>query len=233
MVEKNGSFNWMMSWQAFGVTSLVAVVVGVIMITLGWQSGQRSSRLPPATTNPAGIQVTGTSLGTSDAPVVIIEYSDFQCRYCQDFALDIAPRIEAAYVKTGKVRIEYRHVIVLGAESQLAAEAAECAAEQNQFWPFYNNLMWRQYSPDLADITVERLREIARQIGLDMALFNASLASGKFKEKVARDDIEGRAWGITGIPAFFVNDVLADSKVKGNFALFSEIIDAELARLVK
>jgi protein-disulfide isomerase len=231
MSEEKNTSKWLVGWKTFLSLSIAAVVLGAIMVTLGWQSGQRKVIQPPFTTIPSNVTVAGTSMGSPSAPITIMEYSDFQCRFCQNFAISIEPQIEATYIQTGKVRLVFKYVVAFGSESQLAAEAAECAADQNQFWPFYNNLMRLQFSPDDEDITVEKLQEVARQIGLDMAVFDESLSSGKFRDKVIQSDAEGRALAINGIPAFIVNGTLADEKVADSFGEFQKVLDAELARL--
>ena len=235
--KKGDSTKWIVSRGTFLGTSLLAVVLGIVLVTLGWQSGHRQVvLLPPTTTPPTtspGIVVSGTSIGFPRAPITIVAYSDFQCHFCEQFANTIESQIDATYIQTGKVRFVYKHLISFGEESQLAAEASEAAAEQNQFWPFHDALMRLQLSNAASDLSLEKLRAIAQQLGLNMTQFDAGLTSGKFKAKVASDDAEGRATGITGIPAFFVNGIKAPDGVSTSFEEFQKVLDAELARLGK
>jgi len=231
MPEDKDISKWPVGWKAFFSLTLAALILGAIMITLGWQSGRREIIQPPPTTIPSNVVVSGTSMGFPSSPITIVEYSDFQCHFCQNFAMSVAPQIEATYIQNGKVCMVFKYTIAYGSESQLAAEAAECAAEQNQFWPFYNNLMRMQFSGDDEDITVEKLQQFAQQIGLDMTLFKESLSSGKFRNRVIQSDAEGRTLAINGIPAFIVNGILADEKVADSFEEFAKVIDVELARL--
>src|SRR3989337_1514537 len=78
--------------------------------------------------------------GDANAPITIIEFSDFQCPYCGRYATQVGPQIDEQYINDGKVRMGYWHVAFLGEESQWAAEAAECAADQDAFWEYHDKL---------------------------------------------------------------------------------------------
>jgi protein-disulfide isomerase len=177
------------------------------------------------------IIVSGMSIGSPSAPVTVVEYTDFQCHYCQQFTLEIAPLIDQYYIRTGKARFVIKPVIAYGNESRLAAEASECAAEQNQFWPYYHALMGLRLSSSAEDFTIEKAKELAQQLGLNMTLFNESLDSGQFKDKVIQGDTEARSLGFDSIPAFFINGIQADSIVNVSFKEFKMVLDAELDRL--
>lgn len=222
-------------------TTLVAILVGAIVIALGWASAhQEATSAEPAVTGPTTTvnqmatpvaAFSGTSQGSPEAPITIVEYSDFLCPHCQSFAITIKPRLDSAYIQTGKVRFVYKHLISYGEKAQLVAEAAECAAEQDRFWQFYSALMYLRLSPGTPNLTVEKLGGTAGLMGLDVALFHESLTSRKFQAKVQQDDQEGRSLGFTGIPAFFINGVKADDKVVGSFEKFQEVLDAALRKL--
>ena len=179
---------------------------------------------PTTTPTPTpSVYVSGTSRGSLDAPVTIIVYSDFQCGLCQKFALTTEKDLERVYIETGKVRLIYKHFVVEGNESLLAAEASECAAEQNKFWPYYDLLMQAHFSPSREDVTLATLQEFAQTVGLNMDTFNDSMNSGKFKDKINRDAEEGAAAGVTGTPTFFVNGI--PGKGDAPFDAFQKIIE--------
>jgi len=223
--------------------TVAAMLLSALMITLSCVSSNAEStsiELPddPKTTqsgNTTGpkptIIVSGKSIGSPSAPITVIDYSDFQCHYCQNFALDVEPLIDEYYIQTGKIRFVFKHLIIFGDESVLAAEAAECAAEQNQFWPYYHALMGLKLSTRAKDFTTEKAQELAQQLGLDMTLFNESLASGKFKDKVTQEVSESISLGFELIPTFVVNGMQIDSEASESFEEFSRILDAELERL--
>jgi protein-disulfide isomerase len=137
------------------------------------------------------------------------------------------------YVKTGKIRLVYKHLIGYGDESRLAAEAAECAAEQNLFWPYYEALMQSSFSSTKEDITVEKLYEIAEFVGLYVAQFDQSLASGKYKAKVSQDDVEGRSFGYNTIPMLFINGEKLEDKYIAGLEEFQKYMDEKLAEAGK
>ena len=157
-----------------------------------------------------------------DAPVTIIEFSDFQCPYCAKFYSETLPKIKEEYVKTGKVRIVYKHFPLAFHENAFkAAEAAECAREQGKFWEMHNKLF--ENSNALAE---NKLREYANSIGLNMEQFNSCLDSGKYYEKVIDDLREGQKLGVKGTPTFFING----DKIVGAYPYeyFKQVIDRKL-----
>jgi protein-disulfide isomerase len=206
-----------LSHWAFAGATVAAVIIAAILIFVG-RMGYASTdfiSLPPNSAFPAvapvpalpaGTLAYGTSLGRPDAPVIIVTYSDFLCGHCQDFTLTTEKKLEKAYIDTGQVRLVYKYFVAFGDDSILVAEAAECAAEQNMFWPYHDLLMQKMLYPG-NDISVNTLEDLASQVSLDMKSFDASLTSGKYREKVLADDAEARQLGIKGPPVFFINNM--------------------------
>ncbi len=215
--------------------TVLAAIITIIVIILSRAGAGNEFILPPTTSTTAAttpnnsVVAYGTSYGAPNAPVTLVVYSDFQCYYCQQFTLGISKQLDDSYIKDGKVRMVYRHFIAYGDESQLAAEAAECAAEQNQFWPYHDLLMQLRLSPTKADLTQEQLIELAQQVGLDVDKFRNSLTSGKFKAKVIQESNEGKALGIANLPKFYFNGVVADDSIGKSFENFQAVIDNILA----
>ena len=167
------------------------------------------------------VAATGPSRGPADAKVTIVEISDFQCPYCQRVTPTIAAITERY---PNDVRIVYRNFPLRNhSRAQPAAEAALCADEQGKFWP-YHDLLFE--NPRALEDT--QLLSYAEQLDLDEDAFGACYKERRFAEQVSRDAAEGRAAGVTGTPAFFVNGVML-SGAKPAEAFF-EIIEAELAR---
>ncbi len=144
----------------------------------------------------------GPSRGSTDAPITIVEFSDFQCSFCKRFWRDSLPRIEERYIRTGKVRFVYRHLAILGPPSVQAAIASECAHEQERFWPYHDRLF---SSAGLFAFTTGNLKRYAEELRLDASRFNACLDTGKPREKVEQETIMGRMIGMTGTPGFLIN----------------------------
>jgi protein-disulfide isomerase len=229
----------------FLIATLIAVILAGSLIVLGRISADGpfnpghtvpgSTLTPPVTPGsenpspepteniPYGSLPPGSvSKGSPAAPVTMTAFSDFQCYRCQVFALNVEKELDTAYVATGKVYLTYKFMIVSD-ESLKADEAAACAAEQGQFWPYYYLLMQQKTSPDKPDLPVEKLQALAQQLGLDMEKFNNSLLSGKFEAYIRQNDKEGRDLGMTGTPTFFINGQKLDGAV--TLRALQEVID--------
>ncbi|RXH58429.1 DsbA family protein [Granulicella sibirica] len=139
-----------------------------------------------------------TALGPTDAPVTIVEFTDFQCPFCRR---SIDPLHQLIAASGGKVRWVYRSFpLDIHENSEIAAEAALAAGAQGKFWPMHDLLFAQQDVIDRAHIDT-----FARQIGLDMARFQADLASGNYRAAIASDRVLGNQAGVDGTPSFFIN----------------------------
>lgn len=181
----------------------------------------RTEPSPSTLPSPATIQPTKGSL---DAPVTIVDFSDFQCGHCAHFAFTTKRQIEEEYVETGQVKLVFRNFVVMGSASQLAAEAGECAHQQGHFWEYHDRLF--QNLTEGRRISKDELTRLAGELGLDTTAFNLCLDSGKYKDEVERDAQEGKRRGVSGTPTFFIND----RRIVGAqpFETFKRIIDDEL-----
>ncbi len=137
--------------------------------------------------------------GNPDAPVTIIEYSDFQCPFCQRFHPTVRQILEDY---PDQVRWVYKHFPLdsIHSEARPSAEASECAAEQGKFWQFADELFENQ-----SRMGSSLYEELASQIGLNMGQFESCISSRKYKDHVEADLQEGIKAGITGTPGSFVN----------------------------
>ena len=143
--------------------------------------------------------------GSPDAPVTILEFSDFQCPYCGRFFQSVEPQIDEQYIAKGKVRIGYIHFAFLGPESFAAAEASECAADQNAFWEYHDKLFNSQNGENRGAFSKDNLKQFAADLGLDTAIFNQCLDSGKYTEYVQSQVDMGQQIGVQSTPTFLVN----------------------------
>jgi protein-disulfide isomerase len=214
-----------------GMAAAAVVVIALIVSqTLCGSDGDGTlSDIVLPTPRPADIPQEGTTLGSTDAPLTILEYSDFQCPYCRKAALEIVPEIEAEYVATGKVKLVWKQFPIEGEESVWAAEATECAAEQNAFWEYHDTLFLNRQGINVGTFVISNLKLFAKELGLDTEAFDACLDEGRYMSKVANDAEEARRREITGTPTFFVGQ----TKVVGAkpYSAFKEAIDDELAKL--
>jgi len=145
--------------------------------------------------------------GDVDAPVVLIDYSDFQCPFCGKFARDIAPEIVDKYVEEGIVRIEWRDFPYLGDDSWKGAKAGRAAAAQGKFWQFHDAIYADQPKTNSGQMTDKFLKGIAKDAGMDVKKFTADLKSDKYMEAIEKDFEEGQSIGVSAAPTFFINGI--------------------------
>lgn len=177
-------------------------------------------------------QANGKALGPEDAPVVIRDFSDFQCPFCRQFATGIKDRIIEEFVSTGQVRFEYHHFIVIdanvgGNESRRAAEASECAAEQNKFWDYHDMLFANQRGEGAGAFNDTRLKAFAEAIGLDTEQFNSCFDSRKYRRAVEDDEKLARSYSLRGTPSLLVNDQQVQNPL--DFSIVTAAIAAAIA----
>ncbi len=164
--------------------------------------------------------------GDPNAPLTIVEYSSFQCGYCARAAREIIPRMEDEYLEDGRAKLVFKHYAFEGQESVLAAEAAECAGDQDQFWEYHDALFANQ-AETFNNANLERFAE---ELGLDTTAFSECLESRKYQAKVHNDRAIGcREDGISSTPTFIVGD----TKIVGarDWDVFEEAIQQELAKI--
>lgn len=167
-------------------------------------------------------------LGNPDAPVTIVEFSDFQCPFCGRFFKTVLPEIIEKYVKTGKVKFVYRDFAFLGEESQWAAEAAECAHAQGKFWQYHDYLFNNQRGENQGAFSKVNLKRFAQTVGLDTAEFNGCLDLEKYKDEVQKDSSDGRTLGVSGTPTTFINGTAIVGALP--YEEFEKAIEAELTK---
>ncbi|MFF4246195.1 DsbA family protein [Streptomyces sp. NPDC001822] len=142
--------------------------------------------------------------GRTDAPVVLIEYADFQCGYCGKFARDTEPELVRRYVDDGTLRIEWRNFPIFGEASEAAARAAWAAGQQDRFWAFHR----AAYAEDAEEkgFGKARLRALAAQAGVkDLDRFARDADGPEAAEAVRADREQAYGIGATSTPSFLVN----------------------------
>ena len=163
--------------------------------------GPNPNAAPATASAPIRVETSGRpSTGPNQAPVTLVEFTDYQCPYCaRHFRQTFDSLISN---NPGQLRYVIRNfpVTSLHSDAQKAAEAAECAFDQGKFWEYHNALFKRspRFPPDT-------LKVIARQLGLNMASFEQCLTSGKKESVIQKDMDDARQYGVQGTPTFFVN----------------------------
>ena len=180
------------------------------------------------------------AVGDKNAPVTVIEFSDFQCPFCRASYRDVLPQLKDNYVKTGKIRFVYRDfpLAQLHPSAEKAAEAGECADEQNKFWEMHNKIFDEQNKKGQGTVAfnITDLKSWASEIGLDTTKFDSCLDSGKYAQEVAKDISDGEVAGVQGTPTFFIGNskdgyVVVPGAVP--YSVFKQVVDQELQRLGK
>jgi len=163
------------------------------------------------------------SVGPEDAPIVIVEFSDFQCPFCKRFHDETFNQLLAAY--PNQIRFVHRHLPLTSIHSEAfpAAEASMCANEQNAFWQYSDKLFENQDK-----LGRELYLQIASDFGLESAAFEECLNSEKYKDVVQKDLDFALDLGTTSTPTFFINGLAVVGAQP--LAVFKQVIDKELAR---
>ena len=159
--------------------------------------------------------------GEEDAPVTIIEFSDFECPFCLRFQESL-DKVLKDY--QGKVRLVYRHFpLPFHSNAMKAAEAAECAGEQGKFWEMHDKIFEAQKEKKMG---IEKWKNIAQELGLNIEQFNLCLDSGKYQKKILTQMNEAEQAGVKGTPTVFVNGEIIRGAV--SYGTLSSVIDKKL-----
>ena len=182
------------------------------------------------------ISLGGAALkGSRDAPVALVEYTDFHCPYCRRFARESLPILEGEYIETGRLVFVVKHLPLTGRHrfARAAAEVSECANNQGRFWPMHD---WLVTGP-IGDPRLNLVQSVIGAVGLDGTVFAECVASGAGAAMIDRHIEEARTLRVTATPTFFVGLVRSDrvsliARISGaqNHVVFQEVIDEALAR---
>jgi len=224
--------------QLITVLLTVAIVLSVVNIYGTWQikkevagipaGGALAPSAPAAPSAPTGpIEVSlddDPVIGDENAPITIVEFSDYECPFCGRHFQQSYPQLKADYIDTGKVRLVFRdYPLPFHPSAQKAAEAAECAGDQDKYFEMHDKLFSNQQALSVAD-----LKKYAGELGLNQKEFDECLDSGKQASEVQNDLNDGSKYGVSGTPSFFINGLLLVGAQP--YSEFKRVIDAELAK---
>lgn len=170
-------------------------------------------------------------LGNKNAKVTVIEFADFQCPFCERLWKETLSQLKKDYIDTGKIKFAFRHYpLPFHQNAQKAAEASECANEQNKFWEYHDLLFenLKNWSPQNATDVITSFIAYATQLNLNTSQFTSCLNSDKYKQQVADDLTAGQKVGVQGTPATFINGQLVSGAQP--YTSFKTIIDQELTK---
>jgi protein-disulfide isomerase len=210
---------------------LVAVVAGVLMWRASRSTGgdvSAAAAAAPALVTAADSAFQGYVLGSATAPVEVVEYADFQCPHCGEFANVQFPTIKEQLINTGRLRWRFReYPLPIFEWSRVAALAGQCAGEQGKFWEMEEALFQQQSdwgrsrkNPSAA------FRDLARGVGVEVNKYDACMDSQRYAGRIEASYREGAARGVTGTPTFFVNGRELDNTRFGNSDAFKNLVDS-------
>lgn len=192
-------------------------------------SAPEAAPQPPAT--PPTVDDDPT-LGEKDAPVTLVEFTDYQCPFCVRHYTDTYGQIKKEYIDTGKVKYVVRDFpLSFHPHAQKTAEATECADDQGKFWDMHDKIFETQATWNNSTDIVPTLKQYAADLKLNTSTFNTCLDSSKYKDEVAKDLADGSASGVNGTPGFWVlgpDGKTAQISGAVPFANFKQAIDPML-----
>ncbi len=205
------------------------------------ESKATTPQLAQTPSQPSAPQIFQVSLdddpvkGDPNAPVTVVEFSDFQCPFCSRFFTQTLPALQENYIDTGKIKLVYKDLPLdnLHPNARPAHIAAECADEQGKFWEYHDVLFenqgqWSRLSS--ADLN-SQLNQYATSMGLNSVSFDSCLSSPSMADEVNADFLQAASYGVTGTPTFFIgNEKNGFIKLVGAqpYAAFQAAIDAQL-----
>ncbi len=195
---------------------------------------QQPARPPAAQPIDAVIPIDNApTKGKPDAKLVLVEFSDYQCPFCQRSFQGVLTQVDKDYIQTGKLKYVFQDFPLeeLHNNAFKAAEAAHCAGDQGKYWEMHDRLFSNQQA-----LAPENLTAYAEAIGLNRDTFQQCLDGGKYAAQVREGLAQGQQLGVQGTPTFFLGTVTADGKVKAvrvlrgalPYPAFKEAIDSLL-----
>jgi protein-disulfide isomerase len=171
-----------------------------------------------------------TQLGAADAPVTVVEFTDYQCPFCKRFIQTTFPLLKRDYIDTGKVRWIVRDLpLGFHANANKAALAAHCAGDQGKYWEM-RDILFRNN----ANLGNEKLPGYAREIGLDGKAFDACLSSDRHQAQIDQSSREANLIRVTGTPSFIIGKTAGDS-VSGQLVIGAQptaVFTSEIQRVL-
>lgn len=204
-------------WIILGSIALVVILI-VVVIVRSFASANTDVQIR------ARYMPNGMFMGNPNAPVKVVNYSDFLCVHCYQYFMEQEKTIEEKYINKNLVYLEFVPFNIFGERSAAAISASYCAAEQNKFWEYHDVLFTNYPNARSGAFSDTNLVKYAGVAGLDTAQFRQCFDSGKYDQKIVESLERGKAEGIEGTPSFIINGRFSYSNT------LEAIIEEELAK---
>ncbi len=185
------------------ITILAMLLLILAMACSNRQAISTTGNMEPAVTARSNVEPAQAGTGNTEPPL-LIEFGDFQCPHCANFAESALPRIKRDFIDTGLIKYEYRHFPVLGPNSYGAALASECAREKGKF-DLYHDLLFER-TRDRQPLNIPTLNGAAAATGLEPTGFSQCLSTEQYRGKVLEDYGLGEKLGVQGTPTLVINN---------------------------
>jgi protein-disulfide isomerase len=196
-------------WLYGGIGAVVVAIVLALVLAsqLGGGDSAPPTAIDPGDTNAMldGIPQSGTSLGSPDAPVVLYEFADLQCPYCQKWDQNVLPVLIQDYVRDGKLRIVFRGLTFIGPDSEKALRSALAAGEQDRLWNVVDLFYHHQGPENSGWVTDDLIEGIGSAVpGLDVDKMTSDQGSGSVTEEIASAASQADQNGLHTTPSFLI-----------------------------
>ena len=192
---------------AAGLGAVVVVIVIILVGTSGGSSGTTSSATsttPAATVSLAGIPQKGITLGRPSAPVTVMVFEDPQCPYCMEWNQQTLPTVVKKYVRTGRVKLQYRGINIIGPNSEYGLRANYAAGEQNKLWHMADELYARQGEENSGWINDSTIASAAKAAGANVNSISAAFLTAPVTNMWKSAEQAAKTYAVSGTPTFIV-----------------------------
>lgn len=224
--EGSGGEGKGVSWGFYAVLGLVVVGGVAFLLTAGGgESGELTSPLPVWAETVEADSTAGVPLGPEDAPVTILEFADYQCPHCAQFASFTGRLLRRNYVEERGLLRWVLYDYLVGFPNDIpAAIAARCAGEQGRYWEMHDILLAQQSRWGSSDAPGRAFRDYAAQLALDAESFQACLQERRPLEAVMASHAYGQSLGVNGTPTLFLNGRRLDNRTEADYETLERLI---------
>ncbi|MDH3697002.1 MAG: DsbA family protein [Nitrosopumilus sp.] len=234
----------MIHGPSLAIGAVIASVV-LVMVFLGFENFSDEPELvmeptptiqesgPPKITMTTFLENGSPMLGNPNAPVILVEFGDYQCHFCNVFFHSTEEDILNNYVETGKVRMIFKDYNIIGPDSVTASHGAHCANDQGLFWEYHDILYSNWTGENNGWASSENLAKFAQEVGLNIDDWSECMTKGVHSQTILASNNDARSLELTGTPAFFI--IGPDDKVTRIFGaqpyeVFENIFEIELEK---